>query len=433
MVVVFEQVRLVDHRMDKRGTLVVQDDRIREILFQDPIDEGPAIRIDCSGTDAVLMPAFVDLHAHFRDPGFPEKETLESASLAAAAGGYGTVVCMANTKPVIDNLDLAQRLRRRCTELGLIDLYPVLSLTRGMEGRDPGHLDALERKALQDTVRLLSEDGKDVTEDLVLLKALTAARRLDLPVSYHCDWGGQQAEEARAAGKPRSVWSRIEENCATQRVLALAAESGASLHIAHVSTKEAIELIRQAREQSNPRDFRLTCEVTPHHLACTESLAERLGAETYGRVNPPLRTDQDIAALIKAIQEGTVDAIATDHAPHTDQDKAQGAPGFIGLETAFGASYTALVARGHISLRQLSALMSYKPSQILTLHDRGYLAPGAKADLVLVDCGAEWTVKKEDFRSRSGNSPFIGQKLQGRVLMTLHNGTIVYDNPRRTK
>ncbi len=183
--------------MDKRGTLVVQDDRIREILFQDPIDEGPAIRIDCSGTDAVLMPAFVDLHAHFRDPGFPEKETLESASLAAAAGGYGTVVCMANTKPVIDNLDLAQRLRRRCTELGLIDLYPVLSLTRGMEGRDPGHLDALERKALQDTVRLISEDGKDVTEDLVLLKALTAARRLDLPVSYHCDWGGQQAEEAR--------------------------------------------------------------------------------------------------------------------------------------------------------------------------------------------------------------------------------------------
>lgn len=434
MRIVFEQVRLVDHHMDRRGTLEVEDGRIRKIHIDEQVDERTppqGIRIDCSGTDWVLMPAFVDLHAHFRDPGFPEKETLESASLAAVAGGYGTVVCMANTKPIIDNLDLARRLHLRSERLGLIDLFPVLSLTRGMEGRDTGHLEVLGAEALRDTVRLLSEDGKDVADEAVLRKALQEARRLGLAVSYHCDWGGPAAEEARAAGKARSIWSRISENVATKRVLALAAECGAAIHIAHVSTREAVALVREARSRSAAGDFRVTCEVTPHHLACTEDLAERLGAESHGRVNPPLRTDQDIAALIQAVQDGAIDAIATDHAPHRENDKAEGAPGFIGLETAFAVSYTTLVARGYIPLQQLSALLSHKPSRILSLTDRGFLAPGAKADLVLVDPDVEWTVEAGDFRSRSSNSPFIGQTLQGRVLMTLHNGTIVYDNLRR--
>ncbi|WP_304222223.1 dihydroorotase [Gracilinema caldarium] len=440
MKLIFEQVRLVDHSMDRQGSLVVEDGHIREIY----IDEGPAdlakesgaaIHIDCSGTDWVLMPAFVDLHAHFRDPGFPEKESLESASLAAASGGFGTVVCMANTKPVIDNLDLARQLQSRAERLGLIDLFPVLSLSRNMEGRDTDHLEALDAKTIQGTVRLLSEDGKDVADDRILRKAFQEARRLGLPVSSHCDWGGKEAEDAKNAGLPRSIWSRLEENLATERVLALAAETGIHIHIAHVSTKEAVELIRKARKGSAAQGFRLTCEATPHHLDCTEEIADQLGPESYGRVNPPLRTAADIGALIEAVQSGTIDAIATDHAPHTEADKTQGAPGFIGLETAFAVCYTALVLERHISLKKLSALMSRNPSRILRLEDRGFLAPWARADLVLVDLNAQWTVQKDVFRSRSSNSPFIGKQLQGRVLMTIHKGNIVYDTltnyPRR--
>lgn len=442
MKLIFEQVRLVDHNMDRRGSLIVEDGHIREIYIDErPVDLakacGAAIHIDCSGTDWVLMPAFVDLHAHFRDPGFPEKESLESASLAAAAGGFGTVVCMANTKPVIDNLDLARHLQSRADRLGLIDLFPVLALSRNMEGRDTGHLEAIDTKTIGGTVRLLSEDGKDVADDGVLRKALQEARRLGLPVSYHCDWGGKEAEAAKVAGAGRAVWSRLEENNATERVLALAAKVGLHLHIAHVSTKEAVELIRRARKGSAAQDFRLTCEATPHHLACTEETADQLGAESHGRVNPPLRTAEDRNVLIEALQEGTIDAIATDHAPHTEADKAQGAPGFIGLETAFAACYTTLVAERHLSLKKLSALMSRNPSRILRLEDRGFLAPWARADLVLVDPSAEWTVQKEDFKSRSSNSPFIGKNLQGRVLMTIHRGNIVYDTltnyPRRTR
>ncbi|MCA1949442.1 MAG: dihydroorotase [Treponema sp.] len=440
MKLIFHQVRLVDHSMDRRGSLVVEDGHIREIHIDEvPADlakaGGAAIHIDCSGTDWVLMPAFVDLHAHFRDPGFPEKESLESASLAAASGGFGTVVCMANTKPVIDNLDLARKLQSRAERLGLIDLFPVLALSRNMEGHDTGHLEALDAKTIGGTVRLLSEDGKDVADDRVLRKALHEARRLGLPVSYHCDWGGKEAEDAKKAGLPRCIWSRLEENLATERVLALAAETGVHIHIAHVSTKEAVELIRRARKGSAAQGFRLTCEATPHHLACTEEIVDQLGPESYGRVNPPLRTAADIGALIEAVQSGIIDAIATDHAPHTEADKAQGAPGFIGLETAFAACHTALVAERHLSLKKLSALMSRNPSRILRLEDRGFLAPWARADLVLVDPSAEWTVQKEDFKSRSSNSPFIGQRLQGRVLMTIHRGNIVYDTltnyPRR--
>jgi dihydroorotase len=433
MRIVFEQVRLVDHSMDRRGTLTIDGGSIRDISFQKynafQIDEpyrGPAMRIDCSGTDWVLMPAFVDLHAHFRDPGFPEKETLESASLAAAAGGYGTLVCMANTRPPIDNLALARQIQRRSRQVGLIDLYPVLALTRGMEGCDTGHLEAVGAEELQDTVRLLSEDGKDVADDEILRRAFRAARRLGLRVSYHCDWGGPEAEAAKAGGESRSLWSRIEENRATERVLALAAEGDIPIHIAHISTKEALEMVRKARQKVQPGGFQVTGEVTPHHLACTEEDANRLGPETYGRVNPPLRSSDDISALISGIQDGTIDAIATDHAPHTEADKAAGAPGFIGLETAFAVSYTTLVGGNHCSLQKLSSLMSYKPSRILGLADRGFLAPWARADLVLVDPTAEWVVQKTDFKSRSSNSPFIGHKFTGRILMTLHEGRVVY-------
>jgi dihydroorotase len=377
------------------------------------------------------MPAFVDLHAHFRDPGFPGKETLESASLAAVAGGYGTVVCMANTQPVIDTPEKAAALQGRSASLGLIDLYPVLSLTTNMEGKELSGITGLpspspaSRQFRQGSPLMLSEDGKDVADDSLFLAALTEARRLGLPVSCHCDAGG--------------------ENAATGRAIELGQKAHCRLHIAHVSTREAAAMIRTAKQgipQSPgayndplpPTGFSLTAEATPHHIALTAADARALGADSLGRVNPALRTEADRLAIIEAILDGTIDAIATDHAPHTEADKERGAPGFTGLETAFAVCRTELVGEGRLTLSRLSSLMSAAPARLLGLggpgpEGRGRIEAGLRADLVIVDPEAIRTVDPALFKSRGKNSPFIGRQLRGTILMTLHRGRVVFEAP----
>jgi dihydroorotase len=422
---VLKNFRIVDKAIDIFGTLIVEDGLIREIAagaaesVADMVIDGRGF-----GGGAVLMPAFVDLHAHFRDPGFPEKETLESASLAAAAGGYGTVVCMANTKPVIDTFEKARSLKERSDALGLIDLYPVLSLTKNMEGRELSGI-----KDLADDTGLplmLSEDGKDLADDGLFLAAMTEARRLRIPVSCHCDFGGPEAETAKAAGRLRTEWSRLEENNAVRRAIELGKRAGCHLHIAHVSTIEAAALIREVKKspQADPC-FALSCEVTPHHIAATKEDADRMG--TPGRVNPPLRSEADRKALIAAVYDGFIDAIATDHAPHSETDKAAGAPGFIGLETAFAACFSTL----DVNLRRLSALMSANPARILGLdkgrRGRGRITPGLRADLVIADTEAVQKIQPEQFKSRGKCSPFTGRELRGKILMTLRGGLVTFE------
>jgi dihydroorotase len=442
---------IIDETSTTRGTVVVEDGIIREILPCTEEFPGNVLnkkRLEYERQEAglfingpglmgpgntnnvpVLMPALVDLHAHFRDPGFPEKETLESASLAAAAGGFGTVVCMANTSPPIDTLEKARALRDRAAALGLIDLYPVLSLTRNMEGKRLSAITTLSPPS--SFVRMLSEDGKDVIDDALFLAAMREARRLGVPVSCHCDAGGPEAEAARAAGEPRSVWSRIEENNAVRRAIELGKQAGCHIHIAHVSTGESAELIRRAKASPAP-PFTLTCEATPHHIACTEADAQTLGDEGRGRVNPPLREEADRRAIIEALRDGTIDAIATDHAPHSAADKDRGAPGFAGLETAFSVCLTGLTAGQETpDLRRLSSLMSAAPARILGLGGegplgRGRIAPGLRADLCIADIEAVRAVDPALFVSRGKNTPFAGRKLRGKILLTLHGGRIVF-------
>ena len=319
MVLVLKNFRLVDETTDAHGSVIVEDGIIKEVYPEKEIDcllSSADIVLDGGaanqGSSLVLMPAFVDLHTHFREPGFSAKETIESACLAAATSGYGTVVCMANTKPVTDTIAQAQSVKNRSDALGLIDLYPALSLTKGMEGKELSEITLLK----ENTIRLLSEDGKDVANDQVFLAAMAEARRIRIPVSCHCDLNG--------------------ENNATKRAIELGKKAGCTrqqswrLHIAHVSTKEAAAMIREAKKNGT----NISCEVTPHHIALTEKDAAALGSDSFGRVNPPLRSEEDRRALIEAIADGTIDAIATDHAPHTTADKEQGAPGFSGLETA---------------------------------------------------------------------------------------------------
>ncbi|MDR0630272.1 MAG: dihydroorotase [Treponema sp.] len=429
--------RLVDETMDIPGSVWIEQGIIRDVFPQGaPLPEPrlPMHKTIQGGGTLALMPALVDLHAHFRDPGYPEKETVESGSLAAVAGGYGTVVCMANTKPVIDTLAKARTLKKRADTLGLVDLYPVLALTQGMEGKVLSEIRLL-KGPLHETapwIRMLSEDGNDVVSDELLFKAIQTARGLGVPLSCHCDAGGPEAAEAKAAGKPREFWSRIEENHATQRVIELAGRSQGHVHIAHVSTKESVDFIRKAKrrrqEKTDPFGFTLTAEASPHHLCLTQETAHALGDTSWGRVNPPLRTEEDRKALIEAVCDGTIDAIATDHAPHTEGDKLQGAPGFTGLETSFALCLMELVLQDRLTLSRLSALMSASPARILGLTDRGRIAPQFRGDLMVADTEAVWQVHPGLFRSRGKNSPVPGLPCTGRVLMTIHQGRVVFES-----
>jgi len=428
--------RIIDETTDARGSVLVEGGLIKEVIIEDKNAPRNAARYAeynadtvLDGRDLALLPAFVDLHAHFREPGFSEKETLESACLAAAAGGYGTVVCMANTAPPTDTLLQALSIRERTTALGLVDVYPALSLTQKMEGKALSEITLLTEKAAgkeqnpHSNIRLLSEDGKDVADDVLFLAAMAEARRTGIPISCHCDLDG--------------------ENNATRRAIELGKKAGCHIHIAHVSTKEAVVVIREAKKTiSGSTGFCLTCEATPHHIALTERDAAALGLDTHGKVSPPLRTEEDRQALIAAIVDGTVDAIATDHAPHTQADKEKGAPGFSGLETAFAVCYSTLVVPGHISLSKLSSLMSAAPARILvhggrgvhglhgkgTEEERGRIAPGLRADFAVADLSARWRVDPAAFMSRGKNSPFAGRELYGRVALTIRGGSVVYNN-----
>jgi len=404
--ILLKNFRIVDADSDFFGSLFIDNNIIKNVINNNIPDADITIDGRGFGPSAVLMPAFIDLHAHFREPGFPQKETLESAALAAVAGGYATVVCMANTNPVTDTAEKARALKARSDALGLIDLYPVLSLTKNMEGRELSEIKDLSIKELSTAgVLMLSEDGKDVEDDALFIAAMGEAKRLGVAVSCHCDLGG--------------------ENDATRRAIELGKKAGGHIHIAHVSTKEAADFIRLTK-QSLPADsgFTLTCEATPHHIGATEEDARRMGNKTFGRVNPSLRSEADRQAIIAALRDGTIDAIATDHAPHSEADKAAGSPGFSGLETAFAVCHSHLADTG---LRRLSALMSANPARILGLQDRGRIAEGLRADLVMVDTEATWKVEPEQFKSRGKCSPFAGKELRGKVLMTLNEGKFVLE------
>jgi dihydroorotase len=260
---------------------------------------------------------------------------------------------------------------------------------------------------------LLSEDGKDIADDGLFLEAMKQAKQSGLPVSCHCDLGG--------------------ENNATRRAIDLGRRAGCHVHIAHVSTKEALEMIREAKKSAEEYPgFKLSCEATPHHFGANEEDTQRMGEESFGRVNPPLRAEADRQAILAGLTEGTIDAIATDHAPHSEADKAGGAPGFSGLESAFAVSFSYLTQDSKIpttgeGLCRLSRLMSANPAQILGLQDRGRVAEGLRADFAIVDTHALWKIRSAQFRSRGKCSPFDGRELRGKVVMTIRGGRIVYD------
>jgi len=391
-----KNVRIVDAQTDFFGQLIVKDGLFYEIRQNDAQHAGDYTVID--GAGHVLMPAFTDLHAHFREPGFTYKEDIESGSRAAVRGGYTTVVLMANTNPVCSSMDIVNQVVHRAKEIGLVDVFQVVSITDGMKGESISHL-----KRIGDTVKFVSDDGKGVMDDRLMEETLVMSKDKGFVVISHAEDGRYSASDMRLA-----------ENSMTRRDIEACVKTGGRLHLAHVSAKEAMEMIIEAKD----RGARISCEVTPHHIYATD--------EIVYRVNPPLRKPDDTTSLINAIVNGYVDAIATDHAPHTEADKAGGAPGISGIETAFQLCLTKLVKEScAISLNKLSELMSYNPSRIAGVN-KGLIKQGYEADFVIVDENISAKINVAEFESKGKNSPFDGACVFGLILMTVKKGNVVY-------
>lgn len=429
--------RLIDEGMDRENSaLLIADGKIERILT----NEEAAPIMQAAGTDLfdahglVVMPAFIDMHAHFRDPGLTQKEDVESGSRAAVAGGFGTLVLMPNTNPVISSQDAAIANNRRGAQIGLADLIQSVSITRDFGGTDISHLNELDKKI----VPLITEDGHEVQDSAVMYEAMTIAARKGIIVSCHCEdpflaaaarplrktaleelSKGNREEAARLLARADELL-RLAEDTATDRNIRLAAAAGCHLHLCHVSTAHCLESAVRAKKAGQ----KLSLEVTPHHIGLTGSTMP----DIFNIVNPPLRAEDDRQALIAALKSGDADAISTDHAPHTMQDKKSGSPGFSGLETAFAVCHTNLVLGGVMDLRTLSARMSASPARLLSLGDRGFLKAGYRADLAVVDTGRIWTVRGEAFCSKGKFSPWENRELTGKVTASFHSGRKVYES-----
>ena len=373
--------------------LLLKDDLIAAMGL-DLAADGEEV-LDCAGR--TVLPAFVDLHCHWRTPGFEYKEDIATGSAAAAAGGYTFVNLMPNTKPVCSSADIAHSVMAEAERIGLCAANQTVSITQNFDGHTLDHL-----KTLPEDLKFITEDGKGVQSGNVMAKAFAIAAQRGLTIMSH------------AEDMDISPWDyRLAENIETVRNLHLSEYYGTRLHMCHVSTKEAVEAIGAAKWKGVP----VTCEVTPHHLWF---------ADTDYRVNPPIRKAEDVDALIEAIRLGVVDAIATDHAPHTDEEKAAGAAGMVGLETAFGVCYTKLCREKGLPLARLAELMSTAPAEILGLAGHGRVLPGYAADLALVELDTPYTVDKNALHSKSHNCPYDGAQLFGRVDLTIKGGKVTW-------
>ena len=377
----------------------IRDGVIRAVGIGLPAAEDETV-LDAKGL--TVLPAFIDTHCHWRTPGFTYKEDIATGSAAAAAGGYTFVNLMPNTKPVCSSAETARSVMDKAKEIGLCDVNQCVSITKDFDGRTLDHL-----LDLPDDLRYISEDGNGVMNNAVMARAFAIATDRGLVVMSH------------AEDREISPWDyRLAENIETVRNCHLAEYYGTRLHMCHVSTKEAIRAIRQSQFSGG----RVTCEVTPHHLWFDDTRLQY-------KVNPPIRTAEDVDALVEGIKNGTVSCIGTDHAPHTAEDKANGAAGMVGLETAFAVCYTKLCRECGLPLEHLSALMSAGPAAVMNLPAKGLVAPGFDADLVLVDIDHMFTVDAAKLHSKSKNCPYDGQSFYGKIMLTLKAGKETYRSP----
>lgn len=407
-------------KLDKIMDIYVQDGKIVE-KSENITKEADQV-IDATG--CMVMPGLIDLHVHFRDPGLTYKEDIESGSQAAVRGGFTTVCCMPNTKPVTDNEETVKYIIDKSNQVGLLNVLPVGSVTKNMEGKEITDVFALKDAG----ICAISEDGKSVMNSGVYRKAMQNAVKAGLPVLAHCEdinlveGGvinlGDKSEELGVKGISNAV-----EDVIAMRDIMLAKETGATLHLCHCSTRDSVEMVRRAKEEG----IKVTAEVCPHHFSmCSDDIT---GNDSNFKMNPPLRAREDMEALIKGLSEDIMDVISTDHAPHSAEEKAKDMEhspfGIVGLETSVALTMTNLVKKGYITPMQMAEKMSYNPAKVLGI-EKGTLNVGKDADIVIINPDKEYAIDVEKFASKGKNTPFDGYKVFGEVTHTIYGGKVVY-------
>jgi len=418
----------------KNGTIITGDrtEANKDILIEDGkisrIGEGITDTADqvIDANGLAVIPGLVDAHCHLRDPGYEYKEDIRTGTMSAAKGGFTSVACMPNTNPVIDNESIVRTVIAKARREAVINVYPIGAITKGQQGAELAEMGSMKVAGIV----AVSDDGKPVMQASVMKKALIYAAGFGLTVISHCEdldlaEGGSMNEGETCTRLGLHGIPSAAEDVMEAREIILSEYTGMPVHIAHVSTKGAVELIRQAKKRGVP----VTAETCPHYFTLTEKACE--GYDTNTKMNPPLRTQEDVDAVIQGLSDGAIDIIATDHAPHHFDEKnvefELAANGIVGFETALPLALTYLVKPGILTLNQVVSKMSAMPARILKI-DKGDIRVGADADLAIVNLEEEYVINPDEFLSKSKNSPFKGFKVSGRVKYTICGGKIVYQD-----
>ncbi|MCP1102632.1 dihydroorotase [Aequitasia blattaphilus] len=424
MKILIKKGRVVDPKTDK--------DEISDVLIQDGIIQKVEKNIEekadriIDAENRIVMPGFIDMHVHLRDPGLTYKEDLKSGGLAAAKGGITTMLAMPNTKPVIDTKDKVEDVHRRAKEETKVNVIQLGAVTYGQEGKEVADIKGMAQAGCKG----ISEDGKSVMDSAVYRQGMKLAKENDLLVLAHCEdinlveGGVMNADETAKKMGFKGITNAVEDVIVARDIL-LAKETGVRLHLCHCSTKDSVRMLEEAKKDH----ICVTAEVCPHHFVLTTEDIKR--DDGNFKMNPPLRTREDVDALIEGLKNGAIDVIATDHAPHSQEEKEKSiqdaAFGIVGLETCAALTYTYLVQTGKLTLMEMADKMSYAPAKILNLEGKGSVSEGMIGDLVIFDIENTYKIDKSTFQSKGHNTPFDGYEVKGMVTHTIIDGNIVYE------